>query len=142
MPEHNCFRNGCKNGKRPANSLRDSARYPLMWYQLPDLTGPVIVGVKVLQSHDLNTSAPFSLEIKKAKLPLPSPNAAVVGRYITSEKLTAGDYLLPSKNDRNQTIQTSELLTTVGFGKRMLVCQLEVSCLSASGYPSSPVSAS
>ncbi|HEJ2210960.1 TPA: tyrosine-type recombinase/integrase [Pseudomonas aeruginosa] len=71
-----------------------------------------IAGAKVLRIHNLDTSPPFSLDVKKSRMPLPVPDVAVVRRYIASEGLTPGDYLFPSQNDRTQPMRESELFNT------------------------------
>lgn len=74
------------------------------------LRGNVIAGAKVLGQLDSGTGPALSFEVKKSKLLLPVQGEGIVQKYIASENLAAGDYLLPSKNDRDQSIPTSELL--------------------------------
>ncbi|WJN48605.1 hypothetical protein [Pseudomonas asiatica] len=74
------------------------------------LRGHVIAGAKVLGGHDFGTRPALSFEANKTKLTLPVQAEGIVQKYIASQNLAAGDYLFPLKNDRDQSIPTSELL--------------------------------
>ena len=93
-----------------SGSLRDRSLFALLE---AGLRGHVILGAKVSQVVSLETQMPsskeISIEITKAKPPLPLANTAVIEKYIREENLSADDYLFPN-DDRKQPMSTSQLL--------------------------------
>ncbi|MGH8379522.1 tyrosine-type recombinase/integrase [Pseudomonas sp.] len=95
-----------------SGNLRDQSLFALLEM---GLRGQVILDTKVSQVAIRDTPMPSSVEmtveITKAKSPLPLGNTAVIARYISTENLSADDYLFPS-DDRTQPISAAQLLQT------------------------------
>ena len=93
-----------------SGSLRDRSLFALLE---TGLRRDAILGAKVSQVVSLDTYMPsskeMSIEITKAKPPLPLGNTAVIEKYISAENLSADDYLFPG-NDRTQPMSTAQLL--------------------------------
>lgn len=93
-----------------SGSLRDRSLFALLE---TGLRGDAILGAKVSQVVSLDTYMPsskeMSIELTKAKPPLPLGYTAVIEKYISAENLSADDYLFPG-NDRTQPMSTAQLL--------------------------------